>query len=195
MMLLTTMWPTTLGSPFFSRSQTRMYFSSISSPISSIDEFGICLKNILISMRTNNDNSGIRSTSLKRLKNWGAILDIFFWMRPCDAMQWTNIQSFIVALCYLAAICYIQIYLSTLVFILSINSNKKKKIDWQSNHFWFLNYWSTAGIKFNIWFFSLNVTQLRWRGPPDSSDSSLILVGWCEEGHPATKNLLQLSQG
>ena len=23
---------------------------------------------------------------------------------------------------------------------------------------------------------------------------SLILVGWCEEGHPATKNLLQLSQ-
>ena len=29
----------------------------------------------------------------------------------------------------------------------------------------------------------------------DSSVSSLILVGWCEEGHPATKNLLQLSQG
>ena len=27
------------------------------------------------------------------------------------------------------------------------------------------------------------------------TDSSLILVGWCEEGHPATKNLLQLSQG
>ena len=35
----------------------------------------------------------------------------------------------------------------------------------------------------------------RWRGPPDSSVSSLILVGWCEEGHPATKNLLQLPQG
>ena len=34
-----------------------------------------------------------------------------------------------------------------------------------------------------------------WRDPPDSSVSSLILVGWCEEGHPATKNLLQLSQG
>ena len=26
------------------------------------------------------------------------------------------------------------------------------------------------------------------------SISSLILVGWCEEGHPATKNLLQLSR-
>ena len=26
---------------------------------------------------------------------------------------------------------------------------------------------------------------------PDSSVSSLILVGWCEEGHPATKNSLQ----
>ena len=37
--------------------------------------------------------------------------------------------------------------------------------------------------------------NFRWRGPPDSSVSSLILVGWCEEGHPATKNLLQLSQG
>ena len=37
--------------------------------------------------------------------------------------------------------------------------------------------------------------NFRWRGPPDSSISSLILVGWCEEGHPATKNLLQLSQG
>ena len=36
--------------------------------------------------------------------------------------------------------------------------------------------------------------NFRWRGPPDSSVSSLILVGWCEEGHPATKNLLQLSQ-
>ena len=23
----------------------------------------------------------------------------------------------------------------------------------------------------------------------------VILVGWCEEGHPATKNSLQLSQG
>ena len=29
--------------------------------------------------------------------------------------------------------------------------------------------------------------NFRWRGPPDSSISSLILVGWCEEGHPATK--------
>ena len=38
-------------------------------------------------------------------------------------------------------------------------------------------------------------SNFRWRGPPDSSLSSLILVGWCEEGHPATKNLLQLSQG
>ena len=37
--------------------------------------------------------------------------------------------------------------------------------------------------------------QLRWRGPPDSSVSSLNLFGWCEEGHPATKNSLQLSQG
>ena len=37
--------------------------------------------------------------------------------------------------------------------------------------------------------------NFRWRGPPDSSVSSLILVGWCEEEHPATKNLLQLSQG
>ena len=37
--------------------------------------------------------------------------------------------------------------------------------------------------------------NFRWRGPPDSSVSSLILVGWCEEGHPTTKNSLQLSQG
>ena len=28
-----------------------------------------------------------------------------------------------------------------------------------------------------------------------ASSSSLILVGWCEERHPATKNLLQLPQG
>ena len=35
--------------------------------------------------------------------------------------------------------------------------------------------------------------QLPLRGPPDSSVSSLILVGWCEEGYPATKNSLQLS--
>ena len=35
----------------------------------------------------------------------------------------------------------------------------------------------------------------RGRGPPDSSVSSLIQVGWCEEGHPATKNSLQHSQG
>ena len=34
-----------------------------------------------------------------------------------------------------------------------------------------------------------------WGGPPDPSVSSLILVGWWEEGHPATENLLQLSQG
>ena len=37
--------------------------------------------------------------------------------------------------------------------------------------------------------------QLPLKRFPDSSVSSLILVGWCEEGHPATKNLLQLSQG
>ena len=30
--------------------------------------------------------------------------------------------------------------------------------------------------------------------PLGHSDGQLILVGWCEEGHPATKNLLQLSQ-
>ena len=30
---------------------------------------------------------------------------------------------------------------------------------------------------------------------PDSSVSSLILVGWREEGHPVTKNLLQHSRG
>ena len=37
-------------------------------------------------------------------------------------------------------------------------------------------------------------TEAEIQPPPDSSVSSLILVGWCEEGHPATKNLLQLSQ-
>ena len=37
--------------------------------------------------------------------------------------------------------------------------------------------------------------NIYFRCAPDSSVSSLILVGWCEEGHPATKNLLQLSQG
>ena len=30
---------------------------------------------------------------------------------------------------------------------------------------------------------------------PDSSFCSLMLVGWCEERHPATKNLLQHSHG
>ena len=29
--------------------------------------------------------------------------------------------------------------------------------------------------------------NFRWRGPPDASFSSLILVGWCEEGHPPPK--------
>ena len=37
--------------------------------------------------------------------------------------------------------------------------------------------------------------QLPLKRFPDSSLSSLILVGWCEEGHPTTKNLLQHSQG
>ena len=31
--------------------------------------------------------------------------------------------------------------------------------------------------------------NFRWRGPPDSSVSSIILVGWCEERQPATKKL------
>ena len=31
--------------------------------------------------------------------------------------------------------------------------------------------------------------------PPHSSISPLNLVGWCEEGHPTSKNSLQLSQG
>ena len=37
--------------------------------------------------------------------------------------------------------------------------------------------------------------QLLLKRFPDSSVSSLILVGRCEEGHPATKNSLQHSQG
>ena len=47
----------------------------------------------------------------------------------------------------------------------------------------------------NVYWVRRRKFNFRWRGPPDSSVSSLILVGWCEEGHPATKNLLQLSQG
>ena len=35
--------------------------------------------------------------------------------------------------------------------------------------------------------------QLPLKRFPDSRVSSLIRVGWCEEGHPATKNLLQHS--
>ena len=37
--------------------------------------------------------------------------------------------------------------------------------------------------------------QLLLKRYPDSSVSSLILVGWCEEGHPATKTLLRHSHG
>ena len=33
--------------------------------------------------------------------------------------------------------------------------------------------------------------QLPLKSFPDSSASSLIQAGWCEEGYPATKNLLQ----
>ena len=33
------------------------------------------------------------------------------------------------------------------------------------------------------------------RDPPDSSIFSLILVGWCEKGHPATKKLASTLPG
>ena len=53
---------------------------------------------------------------------------------------------------------------------------------------------STRPIMLHYWIWRRKF-NFRWRGPPDSSVSSRILVGWCEEGHPTTKNLLQLSQG
>ena len=40
-----------------------------------------------------------------------------------------------------------------------------------------------------------NSTSLLLKRFPDSSGSSIILVGWWEEGYPATKNFLQHSQG
>ena len=50
--------------------------------------------------------------------------------------------------------------------------------------------WYKGGI-----FFTEAKIQLLLKRFSDSSVSSLIQVGWCEEGHSATKNLLQHSHG
>ena len=62
-----------------------------------------------------------------------------------------------------------------------INTMSQQIIDFASN----LNVDYIKGTEAEI--------QLPLKRFPDSSISSLILVGWCEEGHPATKNLLQHS--
>ena len=79
---------------------------------------------------------------------------------------------------------------------LAIRLGHDSRIDHQIGA-WF-TYWSSDWGTIHILIIRLVQRwkfNFRWRGPPDSSVSSLILVGWCEEGHPATKNLLQLSQG
>ena len=60
------------------------------------------------------------------------------------------------------------------------------------NSQWLFSMW---GSEFLLVYGTDVEIQLPLKRFPDSSVSTLILVGWCEEGHPANKNLLKHSHG
>ena len=57
-----------------------------------------------------------------------------------------------------------------------------------------LDDWGHDLVLDDVWRYGGRI-QLLLKRLPDSSVSSVILAGWCQEEHPVTKTLLQYSQG